>query len=376
MPPEFGEPIEHLPLVPQDVLKKHRVNEPTDTRFRAVARLMQALWREDRDLPIGSYKAQDGKVRKLGSRISKPAALAGANFLTPEIARITRRHVIYREVGAFIDEERLTGNLLSSMPLCFNLFAPMTQALEQATGLLAELVPSFHGRVTRIRFEHSPGRGHPKYLSDYSAFDVFVDYVMADGRRGFVAIEVKYAESMREPVPEMRPRYDEVSRACGLFLDPDAPSLRANPCQQLWRETMLAQCLIDNGPYDEGCFVVIAPVANWHVQNAVVQFEEKLAPAADNKVRFLNLTLDDVVEAIRLTDEDHAKALHRRYLDFWLVDGEIELHDAQPAEALQSRKAAPSQADGPLLPKPAKRRERKVAGPESPIPQASNPASF
>jgi hypothetical protein len=61
MAPEFGKPIHQLPLVPANVLKKHRVHEPLDTRFRSAARLLQALWREDRGLPI------DGKRRKLGS---------------------------------------------------------------------------------------------------------------------------------------------------------------------------------------------------------------------------------------------------------------------------------------------------------------------
>jgi hypothetical protein len=28
---------------------------------------------------------------------------------------------------------------------------------------------------------------------------------------------------------------------------------------------------------------------------------------------------------IRLSDQEHAEALHRRYCDFWLVDGELEL---------------------------------------------------
>ena len=55
MAPEFGKPIHQLPLIPANVLKKHRIHEPLDTRFRSAARLLQALWREDRDLPIGSY---------------------------------------------------------------------------------------------------------------------------------------------------------------------------------------------------------------------------------------------------------------------------------------------------------------------------------
>ena len=78
--------------------KKHRVHEPLDTRFRSAARLLQALWREDRNLPIGSYINEDGKRRKLGSRIAEAAGRTGSNFLTPEIAhwrwrlRGRRRH--------------------------------------------------------------------------------------------------------------------------------------------------------------------------------------------------------------------------------------------------------------------------------------------
>jgi hypothetical protein len=62
-----------------------------DTRFRSAARLLQALWREDQDLPIGSYVKEGGKRRKLGSRISEAAGKGGGNFLTPAIAHIARR---------------------------------------------------------------------------------------------------------------------------------------------------------------------------------------------------------------------------------------------------------------------------------------------
>jgi hypothetical protein len=91
MAPEFGKPIHQLPLIPADVLKKHRVHEPLDTRFRSCARLLPSLWREDLGLPIGSYVNEDGKRRKLGSRISRAAGKAGGNFLTPEIAHTARR---------------------------------------------------------------------------------------------------------------------------------------------------------------------------------------------------------------------------------------------------------------------------------------------
>jgi hypothetical protein len=50
--------------------------------------LLQALWREDRDLPIGSYVGEDGKRRKLGSRISEAAAQGGGRLaILPAIQR-------------------------------------------------------------------------------------------------------------------------------------------------------------------------------------------------------------------------------------------------------------------------------------------------
>jgi hypothetical protein len=72
------------------------------------------------------------------------------------------------------------------------------------------------------------------------------------GRNGFVAFEIKYSESMREPMPELKPRYDELSEAWRPLTDPAAAALLTNPLQQLWSEHLLAQSMIDNGLYDAG----------------------------------------------------------------------------------------------------------------------------
>jgi hypothetical protein len=104
--PQNSESPFQLPLGPANILKEHLVHEPLDPRFRAAARLLQSLWREDRGLPIGSYVNEDGKRRKLGSRkLSEAAGKAGANFLTPKIAHIARRETAYREIGGLTDFE-------------------------------------------------------------------------------------------------------------------------------------------------------------------------------------------------------------------------------------------------------------------------------
>jgi hypothetical protein len=364
MAPMSDEPLKYLPLIPDAVLKQHSCNEPFDTRFRSSARLLQSIIRENLGLSMGAYVPENGSKRKIGSMITERAGIAGANFLTPEIAHVVRREVAYREIGAMIEEERLYRNLLSSMPLVFNAFVPLKQNLVQATAFLHEIIPGFSGTVTQLLFEHSPGRGNPKFTADYSAFDVVFRYTTPEGRRGFIAAEVKYSESMRDQLAKSRPRYDELSESCGLYIDPASQSLRNQPLAQLWREHLLAQSMIDTGLYDEGTFVFIAPEHNYHAQQAADLYAEHLVPANDGKARFHALSLEQVIEAIRLCDPDHAQALHRRYVDWKLVDGELELSWQQIGKTLPkvSRKPGNATAKRAAAPQATPRKGEKANG--------------
>ena len=117
--------------------------------------------------------------------------------------------------------------------------------------------------------------------------------------------------------------------------------------------------MIDNGLYDEGYLVMIAPALNYHVQDAAEAYHAHLREPEDGKVRFVNLTLEDVIETIRLSDQAHAEALHRRYCDFWLVDGELELNAARfglPAKRPTRKPAEPSKHTANPSPETSKRR--------------------
>ena len=69
-----------------------------------------------------------------------------------------------------------------------------------------------------------------------------------------------------------------------------------------------------------------SPALNPHVQVAAEAYQAQLREPEDGKVRFVDLTLEDVIEVIRLSDPAHADALHHRYCDFWLVDSELEVN--------------------------------------------------
>lgn len=65
----------------------------------------------------------------------------GMNFLMHEIAKLVYREYVYQEIGALIDEEGLWTNLLSSQPLCFNLFGELKLDEERANRFFKSLFP-------------------------------------------------------------------------------------------------------------------------------------------------------------------------------------------------------------------------------------------
>jgi hypothetical protein len=305
-------------------LKAHKVIEPNDSRFTSAARLLQALWREEKGLPIGVYRTVKGKIRKLGSRLDAKSAKEGNNFLSPEIAKLAFRESVYREIGAMIEQERLWKNLLSSQPLCFNLFGGLKLDYDKANKFFRHLFPDYLESVEGIYFEHSPGRGNSAFTGDNTAFDVFVTCKTINGERGFIAIEVKYSESMAEPLASLRPRYDELSKLIGVYNDPDALALRINPLQQLWREHMLSRAMIENGLYSSGRFVLIYPSQNHQCAYATNTYQSHLISDIPNVSGFQVITLDNCIESLRVIgDKQVADALYERYLDFERVDRKI-----------------------------------------------------
>jgi len=348
---------ELLPLIPERVLRQAHVFERYDTRFRAAARLLQSLWRERRKLPEGHYTNAAGARRRLGSRLATDAARNGANFLTPEIFSQARLDLAYREPGALIDVERMHGNLLSSMPLCFNLLAPLKADTKLARRVFNQLVPGGVKDVSHIQFEHSPGRGDPVFTADGTAFDAFVTTRAPDGAKSFIAIEIKYSESMTEPGARLRPRYADLSQTCGLYAEPNDEALRKNPLQSFWRGHMLAQSMVDAGLYDRGVFVLIAPRQNRDVQRAARAYAKRLTNA-DGKVAFLNVELEDTIDAIRTAGaQDLAAALRERYVDFTPV------HDLVRQACLNTpRRARPSRTGPrPISPRPPSPRGAPLA---------------
>lgn len=313
---EYG----RVPYLSETALRSLHVYEQADDRFRSAVRARQALLREQKGWGIGLYPPTAETQREIGSYLDKSDQ--DANFITPEVARLARLEVAYREDDALIDQERLYRNMVSSHPATFNLFGPLKLDPKLASAVARRLCPDFVRQAGTVLFEHSPARRHPAFTNDRTAFDVLIKAQTTAGH-GFIAIEVKFTETMHETPARLRPRYDELSTASGLFKDPDHPELRSAPLQQLWRQHMLSAAMVKNGLYCAGRFMVVAPALNAHVWDAVAHFRSHLIQ--DNPVvTFDAVTIENVVAAIRKAGaKDTASLLHERYCDFSSLDALI-----------------------------------------------------
>ncbi|MCJ2113448.1 hypothetical protein MKK64_19945 [Methylobacterium sp. E-025] len=360
--------IDRVPVIPEAARRRHRVFVPADHRFMAAARFLQALWREGRGLAMGTHvdRREPHRPRRLGSRISTAAGTLGANFLHPDIVPVVARALAYREPGAAYDVDRLKTNLLSSQPLAFNLFGLLTGNPTLATCFVNELLPGTMTHVTDILFEHSPGRGDPRFTADRTAYDVVLRGRDATGARALLCIEIKYSEAGNEPVPPPHPRHAEIARTTpGLFVDPANPTLTGPACQQLYRQHCLASAMLTAGLADTATLAFIAPTHNQLAHAAAATYTRHLTDPQAGPIPFVPLTLEHAFAALATAGlPNHARALHRRYTDWWLVDGELDLAVA-PASAVTPLPAtaptAPTTTDTPIAPARPVRRRRPHA---------------
>ena len=300
----------------RDIAEPIHCWETVDTNdFQRRARILQALWRQERGLPMGEHA---GKPR--GARLAMPwAEQTLANFLTDDTKQFVRDTLNggNRQRGSLIDAGRMCANLLSSQPMAFNLFVPLQRDLELATTVFAALLPGRCGRVTEIGFEYSPGRGDRRYTHDGSAFDVFVRFDTPKGGMGFVGIEVKYHENLSQDADDHRPRYDEVADAMACFAPQWREQLRSRPLQQIWRDHLLAgACRMVDG-FTDGLFAFVSPASNTACGDALKAYMTCLTTSDT----FVHWSLESLVAAVMANTD--ARWIHEfadRYLAFSKVE--------------------------------------------------------
>jgi len=302
--------------------KYHAYVKSDGRGFRRKARILQSIWREEQGYKPGIHKGPKGE-RALGSRLPMPEAQKNlSNYLTDNIQGVFRSEVLDpdKSKGKLYAKPRIFNDLLSSQPLCFNLFGEMQQNLPLASAAFRQLSNGRLDSVTAIEFEWSPGKSDSKYTNDKSAFDVYIRGKTPSGGDAFVGIEVKYHEILKHTVDvkqEKLDRYFEIADKMNCFKAECQDQFMKSPLHQIWRDHLLAGIHLLADPFEEGFFVFLYPKDNPYCSRAAASYAKCLTSVNT----FSSWTLEDVVSTIRNhTSDQSIDTFYDRYLYFDKLD--------------------------------------------------------
>lgn len=291
---------------------------PDVTAFRQRLRYHQAQWRESKGYPIGTQpmvpKRGGPKARLVGSRLPVDFAReTGATFVTPSALRAARARTAITEREQSFDHQRVWADLLWAPTVCFNLFGDLAADLELADRALHTWWPKTPGKVSAVRFAHSPGRLDPEYLGNLVAFSVAFVLDLRGGRRGIMAVSTKYHDRYRRqpPKPQRLARYLAVTRKSGVFDMDELDAVNGTDLIHLWLEHMLVHSMLQhpNGEWDWGRFALVYPAGNKEFVDAGARYEATL----EDTSAFSMLTIEDILDSEMLPKKSRI-ALRARYI--------------------------------------------------------------
>lgn len=290
---------------------------PEMTAFKRAARLHQARWRADKCLPIGSEPMRpkpDKTPRPLGSRVELAAAKEGlSNFLGEPVRDAVRHRIASPEPHQTLNADRLYCDLLSSMPMCFNLFGWLHEDASGLNRAVRSLWPDAPGRARALRFEWSPGRLDPEYLGNRSAFDAAIELELPGGL-GVIGVETKYHEhcmAEKRPSNDRLDRYREVTRESRVFKPGALDAILEKDLQQIWLDHLLALSMLQNesGKWKWAKFVLVHPERNVSFADAARRYRALLKDAQTFEAK----TVESILDAGALP-KVATEAFRRRYL--------------------------------------------------------------
>lgn len=305
------------------------------TAFKREARWRQHVWAKERGvLTFGSHPGrkpgpgQDAAKIVNGTKLTEADAETGLNFFTDGIDDVVADRIKHADPHEMLDAQRLRRDLLSSMPMAFNLFGEASFAdNEVSRQALAELFGVPATSPSSIRFEWSPARRSAGYTRDRTAFDVAL--VLGEGgAQTVVGIETKYHEhAVREAGPKAKSRVAHQhqteflvgkARASGAFRDGWEAAVLDTDLRQIWRDHLLALSMRqhpDRWTAATKC-VLLYPSGNVSFADAASRYAELLVDGDDS---FAAFTIEDVLDAAFAHGDSTKDAFDRRYLA-WMRD--------------------------------------------------------
>jgi len=205
--------------------------------------------------------------------------------------------------------------MLSSMPLCFNIFGSLREK-EGFPGLLEAAFGLDIASLETVVCEWVPPRattGERDLLGDRSAFDAAVIYTTSDGRRCLLGVETKYTEPFSQ-IAYDKPSYRSVHESCDWFSS-DCDVLLRKATNQLFRTMLLAAAADADAGFDEVRVAVLSLTEDQKAERVVKEVRASLK----DPNRLVHLTYESLRDLAAASEDQEivewSEKFGERYLD-------------------------------------------------------------
>jgi PD-(D/E)XK nuclease superfamily len=182
-------------------LKIEKANLPkNENPFTAKYRKLQSDYRDNVLKEPYGHGPNKNSETKYGNMLID-GKKTGSNFISNSAFSYAKQKALDKQINKdlTIEEYRLFNNMLSSMPMCFNLFSDLRELLLTDKDEVSRIVKlmfkeiKWIDKVTYIDVEFIP-TPIKDYTNDKSAFDAMILVQDEKGKKGLISIETKYTD--------------------------------------------------------------------------------------------------------------------------------------------------------------------------------------
>ncbi len=306
-----------------------------DNAFTAKARLLQSVYRVqcgETSFGVGPNRQSINRETKKPSFYGNMLANgeeSGKNFFFPETFKYAKKRIDKPKANETFDKYRMFNNLLSSMPMAFNLFHPLKMIKEKYPDLLNQMIrdvfptlPVFMVDKILLEFIPTPIKN---YTNDKSAMDAAIIFSDQENNKYIIAIETKYTDILGLNAASKKnlspPVANIVATESGLFTENGLEQINEK-CTQIHRNFLLTEKYRMKKKFKDSYSIILAPKDHPSTAKEIDSLLKLVKPEFQYKLK--KYSLEDFVTALGKSCPDEFKMwlnwFYDRYLDFQKVE--------------------------------------------------------
>jgi hypothetical protein len=247
--------------------------------------------------------------------------LRNINFFYDETFEYAKYRVEHIKKDETIKADRLFNNLLSSMPMAFNLFHPLMLIMKKYPGSLNRMIQRAFPELTvthvdDVLIEYIP-LPISSFTDDRSAMDAAILFSDDKSNNYIISIEIKYIDHLGKNKAKENNLKLKTARSLNIFTEAGLHTISLG-CTQIYRNFLLTEKYrIVHGLYDSFS-IILAPGDHPSTEAEIASLHENLLPQFHYKLR--KYALKDFVSNLKYDCPEEFQPwlewFYNRYLDF------------------------------------------------------------